>query len=128
MVTSGREKEKQMNNRILVVAIAAKCRRVIQVFDDFDSRLPDALQQEHLLRLCDWIEERAEDIPANKLHRWIGFVQGAMLAHRMVQFDDLRAMSKEAKTAHADASEELGDLLDHLDPTNSFEFDMGGQG
>ena len=118
-----------MNNRILVVvAIAAKCRRVIQVFDDFDSRLPDALQQEHLLRLCDWIEERAEDIPANKLHRWIGFVQGAMLAHRMLQFDDLRATAQKARLADAKANEESEDLLDHLDPTNSFEFDIGGQG
>jgi hypothetical protein len=37
-------------------------------------------------------------------------------------------MFDEAKRAHGEASDDLEDLLDHLDPTNSFELDIGGQG
>ena len=45
------------------------------------------------------IEEHAEDGPATKLHRWIGFVQGAMLANRMLDLDGLKAMFDDAKAA-----------------------------
>ena len=31
--------------------------------------------------MCNKIEEHSETGPATKLHRWIGFVQGALLAH-----------------------------------------------
>lgn len=116
------------NASLLVVAMAEQCRRVIQEWDEYDSRLPKALQQKHLLWMCDKIEEHAEVGPANKLHRWIGFVPGAMLAHRMLDLDELKAMFDEAKRAHGEASDDLEDLLDHLDPTNSFELDIGGQG
>jgi hypothetical protein len=75
--------------------------------------------------MCDKIEEHAEDGPATKLHRWIGFVQCAMLAHRMLDLDGAKAMFDEAKVAHGETSE---DLLDHLDPTSSFELDIGGEG
>ncbi|MEZ6119846.1 MAG: hypothetical protein R3C28_25210 [Pirellulaceae bacterium] len=118
-----------MNNAsLLVVSMAERCRRVIQEWDEYDSRLPMALQQKHLLWMCDKIEENAKVGHAIKLHRWIGFVQGAMLANRMLDLDELKAMFDEAKRAHGKGSEELEDLLDHLDPTNSFEFDIGGQG
>ena len=101
---------------------------MIQEWDDYDSRLPTALQQEHLFWMCDKIVEHAEVGPANKLHRWIGFVQGAMLANRILDLDELKAMFDEAKLAHAEAGEDLEDLLDHLNPTKSVEFDIGGQG
>ena len=51
-------------------------------------------------------------------------VQGAILAHRLLDFDELKAMLDEAKLAHAETGE---DLPNRLDPTNSFEFDTGGQ-
>ena len=116
------------NTSLLVVAMAEKCRRAIQQWDEYDSRLPMALQQKHLLWMCDQIEEHAEVGPANKLHRWIGFVQGGMLANRMLDLDDLKEMFDDAKLAHGEATEDLEDLLDHLDPTSLFEFDIGGQG
>ena len=116
------------NASLLVVAMAEQCRRVIQEWEEYDSRLPKALQQKHLLWMCNKIEGHAEVDPANKLHRWIGFVQGAMLANRMLEFDELKAMFDEAKRTHGEARDELEDLLDHLDPTNSFELDIGGQG
>ena len=87
-----------------------------------------ALQQKHLVWMCNKIEEHSEVGPATKLHRWIGFIQGAMLANRMLDLEDLKAMFDEAKRAHGEDSDDLDDLLDHLDPTNTFELDIGGQG
>ena len=78
--------------------------------------------------MCDQIEKHAEGGPATKLHRWIGFVQAAMLANRMLDLDGLKAMFDKAKAAHEGTSEDSEDLIDHLDPTSSFEFDIGGQG
>ena len=110
------------NASLLIVAMAEKCKRMP------DSRLSKALQQEHLVWMCNKIEEHSETGPATKLHRWIGFVQGAMLAHRILDLDELKAMFDEAKRDHGVASDDLENLLDHLDPTSSFEFDIGGQG
>ncbi len=116
------------NGSLLIAAMAEKCRRVLQEWDKYDPRLPKALQQKHLVWMCNKIEEHSEVGPDTKLHRWIGFIQGAMLANRMLDLDDLKAMFDEAKRAHGEASDDLEDLLDHLDPTNSFELDIGGQG
>ena len=116
------------NASLLIVAMAAKCRRVLQEWDKYDLGLPKALQQKHLVWMCNKIEEHSEVGPATKLHRWIGFIQGAMLANRMLDLDELKAMFDEAKRAHGEANDDLEDLLDHLDPTNSFELDIGGQG
>jgi len=116
------------NTSLLVVAMAEQCRRVIQEWDKPAPDLPKALQPNHLLWMCNKIEEHAEYGPATKLHRWIGFVQAAMLANRMLDLDGLKAMFDQAKAAHAEASEDFEDLTDHLDPTSSFEFDIGGQG
>jgi hypothetical protein len=78
--------------------------------------------------MCKQIEGHAEDGPATKLHRWIGFVQAGMLANQILDLDGLKAMFDEAKLAHRQTSEDLENLTDHLDPTSSFEFDIGGQG
>jgi hypothetical protein len=51
-----------------------------------------------------------------------------MLANRMLDLDGLKAMFDNAKRDHGETSEDLEDLTDHLDPTSSFEFDIGGQG
>ena len=116
------------NTSLLVVAMAEKCRSLIQECDKPVPGLPKALQPKHLLWMCDQIEKHAEGGPATKLHRWIGFVQAAMLANRMLDLDGLKAMFDQAKAAHGDTSEDLENLIDHLDPTSSFEFDIGGQG
>lgn len=116
------------NNSLLVAAMAQQCRSLISESDMPDIGLPRALQPKHLLWMCDQIEKHAEGGPASKLHRWIGFVQGAMLANRMLDLDGLKAMFDEAKAAHGETSEDIDDLTDHLDPTSSFQFDIGGQG
>lgn len=116
------------NTSLLVVAMAEQCRSLILESDTADLGLPTPLQPKHLLWMCDQIEKHAEGESAAKLHRWIGFVQAAMLANRMLDLDELKAMFDQAKTAHTQTSEDLEDLIDHLDPTSSFELDIGGQG
>lgn len=113
------------NTRLLIVAMAEKCRSLILESESPEAHLPKELCRKHLLWMCDRIDEHAEDAPATKLHRWIGFVQAAMLANRAVDLAQLKTMFDEAKRAHGETSE---DLIDHLDPTSSFEFDIGGQG
>lgn len=110
---------------LLIVAMAQKCRGLIKECKTPDTDLPKALQPKHLLWLCNKIDEDAEDRPATQLHRWIGFIQGAMMAHRMLDHDGAKAMFDQAKKAHGTSSD---DLLDHLDPTSSFKVDIGGQG
>lgn len=109
----------------LIVAMAERCRRQIRKSTSLDPGLPDSLQPKHLLWMCDRIGTTADDAPSTKLHRWIGFVQGAMVAHRMLDLDGAREMFDQVKDEHGVRSE---DLLDHLDPTSSFEFDIGGEG
>jgi hypothetical protein len=70
------------NANLLVIAMAQKCRGLIQEWETPDVNLPEALQPKHLLWICDEIDKHAEDIPANRVHRWIGFIQAAMMAHR----------------------------------------------
>ena len=113
---------------LLIVAMVEKCKRMLREWDEYDSRLPKALQQEHLVWTCNKIEEHSETGPGTKSHRWIGFVQDAMLAHGIIDLDELKAMFDEAKRDHGEASDDLESLVDHLDPTSSFEFDIGGQG
>jgi hypothetical protein len=123
------EPTKRMNDSSLLVAsMAQKCRALILESDCADRGLPTALQPSHLLWMCEQIELHAEKGLPTKLHRWIGFVQGAMLANRMLDLGGLKAMFDEAKGAHRDAHNACEDLIDHLDPSSSFEFDIGGQG
>ncbi len=75
--------------------------------------------------MCKRIDEHAEDGPETRLHRWIGFIQGAMMAHGMLDLKGARAMIDEAKIAYGESSD---DLLDHLGPESSFKVDIGGQG
>jgi hypothetical protein len=116
------------NTHILITAMAEECKRLILESDAPDLSLPKAVQPKHLLWMCDQIEKHAEGGPATKLHRWIGFVQAAMLANRMLDLDRLKTMFDQAKAAHGETSEDVEDLIDHLDPTSPFEFDIGGQG
>ena len=115
------------NTTLLVTAMAEQCKSLILESDTSDRGLPKALQPKHLLWMCKQIQEHAEDGSATRLHRWIGFVQAAMLANRMLDLDGLKAMFDQAKGAHGETSEDLEDLIDHLDPTSSFEFDIGGE-
>ncbi len=67
---------------LLVVAMAERCLKIIQdKSEDVRFGLPAPLRPDHLRGMCKLIVEHAEDWPATKLHRWIGFVQAGMIAN-----------------------------------------------
>lgn len=116
------------NSYLLIAAMARQCKQLIQQRNVTESTLPKALQPTHLEWMCEQIEQHSEDTPATKLHRWIGFVQCALLAHGILDLDGLKEMFHEAKRDHGETAEDLEDLTDHLDPSSSFEFEIGGEG
>lgn len=115
------------NARLLIVAMAEQCRALMQKTSRANWDLPQPLHRNHLLWMCDHIEKQAEEWPVTKLHRWIGFIQAGMLANRMLDFAGAKAMFDEARDAYgANGADE--NLLDHLDPSSSFELEIGGEG
>jgi hypothetical protein len=110
-----------------IAAMAEKCRTLIQKSMVASKDVPQALRPQHLLWMCDKIEQHAEQWPDTKLHRWIGFVQCAMIANRMLDLKGAKAMFDSVKDAFRSTADDQ-DLTDHLDPTSSFEMELGGQG
>ena len=113
------------NSNLLVVAMADECKRIILTWQDEDDSLPESVRREHLERMCQRIEKHAEDWPATRLHRWIGFIQCALIANNVIDLKEAKRMFDRAKIAYPEADD---DLLDHLDPGSSFEMDIGGPG
>lgn len=109
---------------VLITAMAEKCKTIVGAWDEPLTMLPRSLQPAHLEWMCERIQDHAEDWPATKLHRWIGFIQCALLANGMVDLDGAKSMFDASKVAHGVRSDEL---LDHLDPDCQFEFDIGGE-
>lgn len=112
---------------LLVVAMAERCKALIEGAKSIDAGLPQALHPNHLIWMCERIGEQAEEWPVTKLHRWIGFVQCGMLANRILDFGGAKAMFDDVQKAYGGSGEDE-DLLDHLDPGNSFKVDIGGEG
>lgn len=115
-------------NSRMAVAMAKRFRSVISASDLAGSELPITLQRPHLLWMCDQIEKHAEHGAITKVQRWIGFIEGAIVANRMLKPEELKEMFDQAKAEEALVQESIDDLTDHLDATDSFEFDIGGQG
>lgn len=115
------------NAHLLIAEMAEKCRGMIERSEGMDYSVPEALHPQHLLWMCGRIEQHANDWPETKLHRWIGFVQGGMMANRILNLDEAKVMFDEVKNAYGRSSEDQ-DLIDHLDPNNPFKIDIGGQG
>ena len=113
------------NPDLLAVAMANYCRATLFESNHLELELPPSLQPRHLMWMCDRIEQHAEDWPATKLHRWIGFVQAGMLANRVINLAGAKVMFDDAKNAYGELTD---DLIDHLNPANSFELDIGGEG
>jgi len=114
-------------SKLLVAAMAEQCRQLIRDAKSEPVDIPEGLQPRHLLAMCERIQEHADDWPATKLHRWIGFVHGAMLANRLLDVERAKVIFEAAKSKHGVIPEDQ-DLIDHLDPGNSFRMDLGGQG
>jgi len=115
------------DTRLLIAAMAARCHDVIRASNEEEKNLPVALHPRHLLWMCSQIQEHAQNSSLLKLHRWIGFVQAGILANRMLDLEQTKAMFDAAKQMQRATTEEQ-DLVDHLNVHSSFEFDLGGQG
>ena len=112
-------------SNLLVVAMAEECRAIIQQWQEEDSSLPESTRRAHLERMCERIEKHSEDWPATRLHRWIGFIQCALIVQGVIDLPEAKRMFDRAKIAYPESDD---DLLDHLDPSDSFEMDIGGPG
>jgi hypothetical protein len=116
-----------MQNVTLITAMAERCATEIGNSSCRGVDLATPLQPQHLLWMCSQIQEHADDWNSARLHRWIGFIQAAMLANRMIDLTGLRAMFDAAKNAHGAVDHDC-DLVDHLDVDSYFELELGGQG
>jgi hypothetical protein len=116
-----------IDTRLLVAAMAAQCRNVIHEAHEDETKLPKELHPKHLVWMCDQITEHCQEWPAAKLHRWLGFVQCALLAQRMLTLEQVKRMFDDVKESYGFNSEDE-DLVDHLDPSSSFLLEIGGQG
>lgn len=110
---------------LLANAMASHCRDLLLQWHKIELGLPKSLQPKHLMWMCQQIEQHSEEWPLTKLHRWLGFIQGGMLANQMFDLAEAKVMFDQAKVAFGESNE---DLLDHLDSASSFEFDIGGEG
>ncbi len=115
------------NKRLLIAAMAEQCKPHLSGSITSGTDLPQPLHPKHLFWMCEQIVKQAEDWPTTKLHRWLGFVQCGILANRILAFEGIKAMFEESKNTYG-TGETDNDLADHLDPQNSFEIDIGGQG
>jgi len=89
------------------------------------SRSAKESQPERLVWMCERIEKKSERWPSTKLHRWIGHIHGCALALGVFTFDDLKDIVSEAKKHFPEEVD--GDLFDHLDESNPFRMDIGGE-
>ena len=109
------------NASLLTVAMAERCSHLLLDSGSGNRQLPRCLQHDHLLWMCAKIESHAGDWPATKLHRWIGFLQGAMIAHGILDLDRAKAMFNKDKVAHPSAD---NDMSDHLDVDHKVVVDV----
>lgn len=114
-----------MENTNLMREMIERCRTIIQDQSEPKSDLPEPLQPRHLLWMCDRMTQNLAEWPATRLHRWIGFIQCALIANRYIDLGEAKTMFERAKNAFGEPGQ---DLLDHLNPDHSFEFEIGGQG
>jgi hypothetical protein len=114
-----------MKETALMTAMIEQCREMISKHGEPGVDLPGPLRVKRLIAMCDRLVEHVDDWPAVKQHRWIGFIQCAMIANRMIDLEGAKEMFEQAKNAFGASSH---DVLDHLDPDEDFEFDIGGQG
>ena len=110
----------------IVTAMAGECRELIRQRAVPASDLPETLSVDHLSWMLDQICFHAEDWSATKLHLWLGFVQSGMIANGILDSTIVREMFGQIRAA-CSVDDVDQDLIDHLDPENSFSLDIGGE-
>jgi hypothetical protein len=113
------------NDNLLMVAMSEHCRDLLLKSGTGNRQLPKCLQHEHLLWMCKKIEQRAAEWPTTKLHRWLGYLQAAIIAHGILDLNGVKAMFDAAKVAHPSTDQ---DMTDHLNTEEVFVVDLGGEG
>lgn len=56
--------------------------------------LSEKCQQEHLLRLAEEAYTHAKKYPTDKLHRWLGFIQGVLSTLDIINVDEERDFTR----------------------------------
>lgn len=113
-------------SRLLVASMAEQCIATILKSNMCNWELPYTLQTKHLLRMCDEVANHATDWPEEKLHRWIGFIQGGLLANNILNLDEVIVMFVVAKESYS-PPEADPDLVDHLAPDETYSISIGNQ-
>jgi hypothetical protein len=108
---------------MLSTAMAQRCKQLIGEWDQSLAGLPPSLEPTHLIWMCNQIVLHTDDWPATKQHRWLGFVQAAMIANHMLDLASAKKMFDRTVVDEID-----GDLVDHLDPSSPFRLEIGGEG
>ena len=93
--------------------------------DSHFSRIAKESHPERLVWMCERIEKKSERWPSTKLHRWIGHIHGCALALGIFDFKDLKDIVSDAKNHFPEEMD--GELFDHLDESNPFRLDIGGE-
>lgn len=114
----------------LAASVAEECADKIQGWLNENAGIEETLTVEscirpqHLLWMCKKIRHKV-DWPPTKLHRWIGFIQCAMICLGVTDLEGAKDMVSIAKTQFAEDEDE--DLKDHNDPESPFRLDIGGE-
>lgn len=79
------DKEKQA-----LIALFRRYKGRVQFMHDHANSSQNKCDAASLYNLCLEAEENYDDYPADKMHRWLGFVQGVMAAQGVINVDDER--------------------------------------
>ena len=90
----------------------------------FDNSDPNT-QLENLIWMCKQVQTQ-EDWPSSKRHRWLGYVQGVLIALGISTVEDEKKLVAKAKEYFIEYKDT--DLKDHNDPDSPFQIDIGGEG
>lgn len=64
---------------------------------DKDEDYTTGVAPRYLVWMCDQIIENAASWPVTKLHRWVGYVQGSLVAHGLSNLETEKSIVREAK-------------------------------
>lgn len=118
-------------SHVLAVEIARHCEKIISDSNkvnktgmQYDYDPPDERPRaDHLLKMCEKIENHADEWPVTKLHRWVGFIQGSMVMAGLTTMEKESQFIRDLKMNLRETVDI--ELKDHRDPESEFELDLG---
>lgn len=86
---------KQREYEVLILLFKRYEEKIKQSESIFDKIvLPEKCQHAHLLRLSHEAYSNALSYPADKLHRWLGFIQGVLCVVGVINVDEERDFTR----------------------------------